>query len=692
MPRSDWYAARVSRADRRRADRSSPKSDLRAQPGRERTRPARVAADAARQRVVLERVAFGLLAIVFFVPLARAIEARITWYLAVDQFGYLQFANDLLHGRIFHEWEPARILKSFLPARTDVLAQTYIYDAGRLYCRYSPGFPMLVAGWIGLFGAERVSFLNPTIFLAFLGMAIACEWRLSGSAWRGLVVACLIALCPSLVYWWSLTLTRDLSAHLFAFIALYQLIPRRGQPVTTRRALVAGLALGFAGSIRNDAVLYFLPASLLAIMCWRHDRPSGRTTVRLVGIAAAAAVVGLLPTLVYNAMTSGNPFWPSQGMEIQSFLPNSTPGPGRDAAGVGYPSVWKGGSLWNVQGGGLKLKNFPTTAPREWGNIFMAYGWVLIGLAALGVVLAADRRPALFLFAVPYAVTAFLFYSCWAREDRRYIIGVYSMVPFLVTAGVVDAVGVIRRLAGWLGESKARLWAILLVVVAVVVALAPIPPPPRTVDDAFLSKGVLPILSVALPLAVALGAAAAAAWPSRRVTAALAPALAVFMVGFAFVRADATRSIRAPFQGTQAALARSTLRRALEPRSVVITAEDMGRPAENIEYYGGFPALYLTDLDRWRASVHNVAFTFITAGVRPYLLIDRGVPEAPEILSRLSENGFLAERIAEIPASRNMEYFVAAPVRRLLPSELYRISHPVWEKGLREAREKKPAS
>ena len=83
----------------------------------------------------------------FLFWLARAIEARITWYLAVDQFGYLQFAHDLLNGTVFHDWEPARIM-GILPKRTDVLAQTYIYDDGRMYCRYSPGFPMLVAGWL----------------------------------------------------------------------------------------------------------------------------------------------------------------------------------------------------------------------------------------------------------------------------------------------------------------------------------------------------------------------------------------------------------------------------------------------------------------------------------------------------------------------------------------------------------------
>ena len=135
-------------------------------------------------------------------------------YLAVDQFGYLQFANDLLKGKVFHDWEPARIM-GLLPARTDVLAQTYVWDHRRMYCRYSSGFPMLVAGWLALFGEARISVLNPTIYLGLLAVAMACEWRLSGSVWRGLIVAVLIASVRHDVLWCAHA-TRDLSAHLFA--------------------------------------------------------------------------------------------------------------------------------------------------------------------------------------------------------------------------------------------------------------------------------------------------------------------------------------------------------------------------------------------------------------------------------------------------------------------------------------------
>src|SRR5437016_4861021 len=193
-------------------------------------------------------VLWGVPTAVFFAFTAAAIEHKITWYLAVDQFGSLVFARDLLHGRLFHEWAPARMLASLMPERTDVLAQTYVWDHGILYSRYAPGFPLLLAAWTGLFGAPAAHLLNPVLFLALLGVLVALEWRVHRSLWCGTAVAVLVMICPSGVSLWALTPTRDVPAHFFAFLAL-ALLAGRG-PLGTRRELAAGLALGFATSIR----------------------------------------------------------------------------------------------------------------------------------------------------------------------------------------------------------------------------------------------------------------------------------------------------------------------------------------------------------------------------------------------------------------------------------------------------------
>jgi hypothetical protein len=227
--------------------------------------------------------------------------------------------------------------------------------------------------------------------------------------------------------------------------------------------------------------------------------------------------------------------------------------------------------------------------------------------------------------------------------------------------------------------------------IAILVALATwgggIALPPIVGGDApYLSKGTLAALTVILPAALGLGAVVTALSPAQRVTPLLAPALAVILAGYGTLRANDTSSHRAPFQGPQAAIARETLRRTLEPRSVVITAEDMGRPAENIEHYGGFPAFYVTDLKRWRLKASSASLSFLAAGVRPYLLLDQSVPERGALLADLADQGFIADRIVQVPPGRNMEYFVASPNGSKYPAELFRISYPKWEELLRGIR------
>jgi len=635
------------------------------------------------------RVAFAGAALLFFVMLARAIEARITWYLAVDQFGYLQFAHDLLRGKVMHEWAPARLLADALPLRTDMLAQTYVWDHGELYCRYAPGFPLLVAAWLALFGDPRISFLNPAVYLAFLGVVIACTWRLTGSAWRGMVVAALMVLCPTRMYWWSLTLTRDLSSHLFAFTGLYLLLPVRGRRLTAGRVLAAGSALGYAASIRNDAVLYLISAGLVLVLRWFRSRPARARTPALAGALVGGVLLGLLPTFVFNGIATGNPLQPTQGMEVADFLPKSTPSITESGPKVGHPSRgWKGGAVWQVQGGGLRLDNFSKTFPGNWNYMRSGFSPLLLGIATLGAVLALIQRPLLFALTVPYMVVAFLFYSCWARPDQRYIIGVFTCTCLLITEGVFGPIDLVRRIArGW-GETTARNTAAAFAVAGVAVAVfrAPIP---QSIPD---TMDALSVLVWILPLAGAVGAAAAAMMPSRRISAVLAPALAIVLVGITIQQANATVARRAPFQQPQAELARDVMRRALEPKSIVITTEDIGRPAENIEYYGGFPSLYVTDLDRWKLNVGYVTTMFMWGGYRPYLLLHLDAPERAAMIRELEQGGAKVEKIADIPPNRNMEYFVAAPFHRGLPLVLYRISHPVGEDAIRTIGRKRPGS
>ena len=110
----------------------------------------------------------------------------------------------------------------------------------------------------------------------------------------------------------------------------------------------------------------------------------------------------------------------------------------------------------------------------------------------------------------------------------------------------------------------------------------------------------------------------------------------------------------------------------LDPIPVLITSEDVGRPAENYEYYAGVHSLYLTDLARWRISVVDAVFLFLVAEQEPYLLLPRGLPEREEILAAL-RGQFLVELVADVPPQRNYDYFVASAFHGGVPLELWRV-------------------
>src|SRR5262249_10178998 len=153
-------------------------------------------------------------------------------------------------------------------------------------------------------------YLNPVLFIGLLLMIIAFQRRLFHSRWRALCGGAFLLLFPTLIHLWGLTLTRDLSCHLVALVALFVLLPWGAQRLTPRRAAAAGLLLGFTGSIRPDAAMYLVPASLIAWRRWRRERAPGSRPWRPLAAAGGAFVLGLVPFLTYNWIATGNPLLP----------------------------------------------------------------------------------------------------------------------------------------------------------------------------------------------------------------------------------------------------------------------------------------------------------------------------------------------------------------------------------------------
>jgi hypothetical protein len=635
---------------------------------------------------IAKRVVWWAAMLDLFVYTWQWLERQVTWYLAVDQFGYLNFARDLTHGHIFHEWKPALALSQFLQERTDMMAQTYVYDHGRLYCRYSPGFPILLAGWMSVFGDEGAHYLNPTVYMTLLALLTAFQWRAFHSPWRAGVGAALITLFPNYMHFWGLTLTRDLSAHLFAFVGLFLLLPH-GHRLRSGRTLAAALALGFAVTIRPDAVLYLIPASFMVLLRWWNERPGVTVIGRAIGAGALGVLLGTSPFLAFNWVATGNPLLPTQGMELPLLpsMPVESAKPAAPTAAadvppatettpkVGYPSGgWRGGTKDQVQGGGLRISHLATTLPGNWRLLLAAYSPVLLGLAAWGAVVAMIVRPVLAAGAISYVTVAFLFFSCWPRADHRYLVGVFIFLAILIVEGAFGTLDLVRLLWRRRQRDVAR-------AVAVTVALLLVG------GTAFAWSGLpaATALPVLVPV-VALGGAAAAlaSLTGRRVSAIAAIAMMLVLVGLKVNRVEAESNKRAPFQRAQMLQARANMARYLEPNSVVITSEETGRPAENIEWYSGrADALYITDLIRWRVLTSQAAGSLIVKGMRPYLYIAADDRMKDRIMWDL--RWFKVDKVADIPAQQSMAHFVAAPFHRGMHMELYRLSLPNLEEGLR---------
>lgn len=622
----------------------------------------------------------------FFWTTWQATERRVTWYLAVDQFGYLTFAGDLLQGRVFHRWKPLEALGGVIPQRTDMLAQTYVRDGDILYCRYAPGFAMLLAGWMGLFGTEAAHLLNPVVYLVLLGVALLVQWRVFRSPWRAAAGTALIALFPTNMHLWGLTLTRDLAAHLAAFLGLFLLLPARGRPLGPPRSLAAGLALGFSVCIRPDGVLYALAGGAMALVRMLREHAPWRRFAAAGAAGAFGLLVGAAPFFAYNWAATGNPFLPTQGMELSLLpappprpsppqAPQPTPPPGENDRVAFPPAGWRGGTHMDVQGGGLRLANLPTTLPGNWRLLVAAHSPALLAVAGWGVLLVLWRWPVFAAGALTYCLLAFPFYSCWPRPDGRYLVGVFLFVPMFVVAGSLGVLDTVRLLVLRGRRRDAVRVAAVTGAVLVAAAAAGVGERPGSV-----LRAVVPAVAGVTGLAVLLTAAV----PRRRLVGWTALVLAACLVWIKTGRLETEAGRRAPFQRAQMYEARANMQRLLEPGSVVITSEDTGRPAENIEFYSGRAhAFYLTDLVRWRLAPANAVAALLLGGQRPYLFLPPS-PETERIVAEVRARGITVEQVADIPPRAAMAHFVAAPFHRGMRMALYRTAHP-WIEAAGEA-------
>jgi len=529
------------------------------------------------------------------VAAARGLVRHNTWYLASDQFAFLTFADDLLHGRVFHDPATTALLagpRAREGVSLDAYYQTYIWRGGDLYSRYPPGFPALLAVAKLLGGETAQHWLNPALYLVLLALVARLGWKLAWSGPRTRLAAAAASIwtllvIPIEVHYWGITVARDLPAHLLALLALLAALGGH--------AGRAGLGLGLAASIRPDAALWAVSIGPTL----RSSAPDRGSTLRgLLGFA-----VGTLPLLAYNTITQGHPLSFTQGSEFRWLFVSG--GPVAQASVLGTVSL--------VSGGAFRLANFPATFPVHVRYLATGFGaFLVLALGTLGVGIVRRRPIARALG--PYAVVAFLFYSCWGHGDPRYLVGVSLCLIILAAVGAAE-------LAAFVADSGVpwRRRAILVgAAVAVTLAFgAWVPRDPargltaleRAVTAAIVLVGALPILL-----------------PGRRLSgwAPIVPALA--FASFGIARALGAQGGYDPFQAEQVARARAAVESLVPAGSIVLTSPALGRPAENITHYTHADAHYVGELKPLFSSADLALARCGLSGRRLFVLLGAAEP------------------------------------------------------------------
>jgi len=544
-----------------------------------------------------------------------------TWYLASDQFAFLTFADDLRSGTVFHDDSALALIQPHPRANWtyDALAQTYYWRDGRLFTRYPPGFPALLALAGAVFGEGGQHALNPVLYLVTLVVLAVLTWTLvrerSEELGLGAAVAAmwLMLLLPTRMHLWGITVARDLPAHLLALLALL---------AAARRAPVwSAVALGLACTVRPDAAIYL--SSVGAIFALVRPAP------RRLLMAAAAFAICASPVLVYNFAVEGNPFRFTQGAEFRDLLGALPAEDGivRVAASI-LPS-----------GGAFQISNLPTTMPGNAIYLLTAFGW-FSGFVVFAVGWGLRHQRLLVAALVPYAVVAFVFYSCWSHPDARYLAGVAAcLVPLAAVGAVVVCTGVAR--AGAVGRLLALLLAAVPLARALGVAPGLIPAPGRA--------GV--VTAIAIVVLAVFGWLPGLATRRSRLGA-LAPAIAFGVLGIVLV--VRSRGARDPFQYPQVERAREVVREMMPAGSLVVTTTTLGRPAENLRHYSDVEAFYAEELPLLRINADVAMVYFALDGRRVFYLLDA---RDRERLSRVSR-GAEVRRVEHRQGADLLEWYV----------------------------------
>ena len=367
--------------------------------------------------------------------------------LGSDPYGIVHFADHLARGKIYSDFPVYNWFKrDWEPGESHfVLHGNYVLSEGKMFCKYTIGFPLLLAVSINILGSGSVYYANVFILLILLWFHFKLARIIFSDHPDGLLLSVLspILLMVMISRLWSLSLrpSRDLSALMFIVAGCYLGIMalRRISRINFLYLISGAFCLGFSASIRLPNVLVGLPAIgyLMARMAGKV-RFTRFVAVVVVALLFFSAALG--PAFIQNYLSTGNSLKPPRPEIVERdvleaeeapvpppFWLSLFPRPMRpllDLRDPTPPPFWLG--------------FFKTTAPDTAAYFWRLYGPLFAVLILIG--LSSEwRKPEVKFLLLGIPLIFVLFYSMWVHLMIRYML---IAQPFLI----ILAVGGIGRL------------------------------------------------------------------------------------------------------------------------------------------------------------------------------------------------------------------------------------------------------
>jgi hypothetical protein len=366
--------------------------------------------------------------------------------LGSDPYGVVHFAQHLARGKFYSDYPVYGWFKpDWKTGRYMVLYGNYQLRDGKMFCKYTIGYSLLLAVSLKLFGPSSIYFFNVfMLVLLLLFQYLFAREVLPSRPHRDLLALCaplLLLLLIDKVWDTAIKPVHDLPALMILVAGLYLWVRALKTPGRINWWLLGAgsFCLGFSGSFRLPNVLIVIPAGVYLLV-----RLIGKVRIGTIGLALAVIVLafalGLLPALVQNQLTTGHPLKPPRPEVIEKKT-------------VKIDDLYYPPPLW--------IGFFPHTFPAVMKFFWEVYQPLFSLLIIIGAV-AAFRSPEVKYLCLGIPVIFILLYSCWVHLMARYLMIAQPFLIVLATAGcgrLLEARIPRPALAGWLLLLGADYWA-----------------------------------------------------------------------------------------------------------------------------------------------------------------------------------------------------------------------------------------